>query len=244
MITGSHQERTGAFHTPPHVADLLHIVIARALGKNWMNEYTIWDPCAGRGALTAALNIPPEKLFLSTLEEADLPQLHEQAATVFQFDFLNDSIVDIPQELRNILKNKEPLLYLVNPPYVECGRGINQGEYNKRGATQSAIRDQMHAAGIGSAAREMSHQFYYRMHQLAPHAHRACIDKAKHLVSPTGKKVREVMWPYELIQGAAISGKHFADISPMIFLTLTCWKPSAAFNMDVPLDICEWQDVD
>lgn len=87
----------GAYYTPLAVVDKAYDTLAETLGKNWQKEYIVWDMCCGVGNLEVK-HSNPRNIYMSTLDEADVDVMKATktcvAATRFQYDYLNDDIVD------------------------------------------------------------------------------------------------------------------------------------------------------
>ena len=91
------RERKGAFFTPQKWVALSQQYITEVLGKDWQDEYYVWDCAAGTGNLLAGLT-NKYNIWASTLDQADVNVMHERIDNgalllkdhVFQFDFLND----------------------------------------------------------------------------------------------------------------------------------------------------------
>jgi hypothetical protein len=144
------RERKGAFFTPRIWVELSQKYLTDYLGENWQDDYYIWDCAAGTGNLLAGLT-NKYNIYASTLDQADINVIHERIEhganllknNVFQFDFLNDDFIKLPQDLQDIINNKEKckkLLIYINPPYAETSgslktsakKGVNQNEIHKK----------------------------------------------------------------------------------------------------------------
>ncbi|TQR60951.1 endonuclease domain-containing protein [Campylobacter troglodytis] len=119
-------ERKGAFFTPPIWVTKAQEYLAATLGKDWQDEYYIWDCAAGTGNLLKGLT-HSNKLYASTLDLSDVlimkdlceldrkdtskkpkEKLNLLENHIFEFDFLNDEFFDIYDENGALLK-KSPL---------------------------------------------------------------------------------------------------------------------------------------
>jgi len=115
-------ERTanGIFYTPAHIVNELHAYLDMTLGKTWKKRYSVWDSACGKASLTKNINV--KNLYLSTLEKTDIDFINKigynDNSNKFQFDFLNDSVENVPKNLLNALKNDKPFLFIINPPYA------------------------------------------------------------------------------------------------------------------------------
>lgn len=147
------RERKGAFFTPQKWVELSQEYLAKELGENWQEEYTIWDCCAGTGNMEAGLT-NKYKVWASTLDQQDVDVMKERIGNganlleshVFQFDFLNDSFDKLPEGLQQIVNDEEKrkkLVIYINPPYAEVSSKIvsASGEKGKRGVNESDVYD-------------------------------------------------------------------------------------------------------
>jgi len=203
------RESHGAFFTPPACAELAQLYIAEALGENWQEEYYVWDCAAGTGNLLAGL-INTRNLWASTLEKGDVNIMKERIQGrlnlfenhVFQFDFVNDPLLDqigddgklrkskVPDELQAIISNPEErkkLVIFINPPYGE-------GD-NRRGEGRSGIADNTYiyrefGKDLGYTKRELYIQFLYRIYKQIYGAIIADFSTLKNLQAPKFSKFR------------------------------------------------------
>lgn len=97
------RERKGAFFTPQIWVQKAQDYLAKALGEDYQSEYVIWDCAAGTGNLLVDLSVDKYRIYASTLDKADVDIMRDKYAHqsllknhIFQFDFLNDSLFDIP----------------------------------------------------------------------------------------------------------------------------------------------------
>ena len=116
------RERKGSFFTPARWVELSQQYIAAELGENWQEEYYVWDCCAGTGNLLAGLT-NKYNIFASTLDKADVQAMLQRIdamnaaardkqkgganlleSHVFQFDFLNDPLLDETDKDGNVTK--------------------------------------------------------------------------------------------------------------------------------------------
>jgi len=124
------RERKGSFFTPPQWVELSQRYLADVFGKDWQDEYYIWDCCAGTGNLLAGLT-NKYNIWASTLDQQDVDVMHDRINNganllhdhVFRFDFLNDSFDKLPEGLQKIINNpklRKRLIIYINPPYAEA----------------------------------------------------------------------------------------------------------------------------
>ena len=172
------REIRGEYFTPSIWVEKSQEYLADVLGENWQDEYYIWDCCAGTGNLLANLT-NKYNIWASTYKDDDVHIMHERIASmgegsnlldshVFQFDFLNGDFEDLPQGLKDIIKDEEKrkkLVIYINPPYKEAsnattvtGRGENQTDVAKCNRTY-----EKYLPKLGKAARELYVQFFMRI---------------------------------------------------------------------------------
>lgn len=144
------------------------------MGEDWQDEYYVWDCCAGTGNLLAGLT-NKYNIYASTIDKADVQAMLQRIDTmnaaardkdngganllenhVFQFDFLNDPLLDeldksgnvtrkskVPKSLQDIISDPEKrkkLVIYINPPYAEAS--------NARTVTGSTHRSHKHSVRV------------------------------------------------------------------------------------------------
>ena len=164
------RERKGSFFTPKKWVELSQKYIADFLGKDWQDEYYVWDCAAGTGNLLAGLT-NKYNIWASTLDKADVDVMKDRIRNganlledhVFQFDFLNDNFDKLPKRLLDIINDEEErkkLIIYINPPYAEVSSKDIQG---KVGVNQTNIH-KIYTAKLGTAGRELYAQFLVRIY--------------------------------------------------------------------------------
>ncbi|GMO62342.1 MAG: hypothetical protein Ta2D_08720 [Rickettsiales bacterium] len=197
------------------------------------NEYILWDMCAGVGNLQESLDfIPRQSIYLSTLDYIDVDTLQKKKDengnyvfykdNCFQYDYLNDDIVDnkiiykeikndkgeitkirkLPLELENAIKNKKVLVF-INPPYVE---GSEKNSDIKAGVGHTKI--EKIANDYGKAVRELTIQFLIRIQKELPNCIIAMFSKLKHINGRNFVTFRE-LWQPKYLDGFIMSSKNF-----------------------------------
>lgn len=203
------RESHGAFFTPPACAELAQLYIAEALGENWQEEYYVWDCAAGTGNLLAGL-INTRNLWASTLEKDDVNIMKERIQGrlnlfenhVFQFDFVNDPLLDqtgddgklrkskVPDDLQAIISNPEErkkLVIFINPPY---GEGDNRRGEGRSGIADNTYIYRVFGKDLGYTKRELYIQFLYRIYKQIQGAIIADFSKLKNLQAPKFSQFR------------------------------------------------------
>jgi hypothetical protein len=234
--------RRGVFPTPLPFAKKAYEYIEKTLGKHWWQsgDYRLWDMAAGTGHLE--LFLPKDVLpycYLSTLEQKDVQHLEKTfpSATVFQYDYLNDDVERksggltpsdecqptrlqsggvCPPHLRNDLANpKIKWIILVNPPYATAPEAGWKGT-SKEGVSDTKIRKQMHADGLGEVSRELYVQFLYRiMHEFKERETLlGLFSPLKYLISANYQKFRDNVFRDVTFQsGFVFSSENFGGTS-------------------------------
>ena len=198
------RERKGAFFTPQKWVELSQEYLAKELGENWQDEYTIWDCCAGTGNMEAGLT-NKYKVWASTLDQQDVDVMKERIGNganlleshVFQFDFLNDSFDKLPEGLRQIVSDPEQrkkLVIYINPPYKEHAdaKQVAHSGKNMSGVAKETLVYSKSQSVIGTAARELFAQFLYRIATELPGCVIGQFSKLKSLQAPNFAKFRKV----------------------------------------------------
>ena len=151
----------GEYYTPEVWCKEGRRYLKEMVGNQW-GRAVIWDASCGTGNLMRTEDYPQDKLYLSTLRAEDV-EIVKQAypqATVFQKDFLagidynegNEFFSkDLPEGLKRALKQKEPIIFFMNPPYY-------QGRF-----TATDVGEYMVAGRYSASARDLAYQFFYRV---------------------------------------------------------------------------------
>jgi hypothetical protein len=194
------RERKGSFFTPRIWVELSQKYIADVLGKDWQDEYYVWDCAAGTGNLLAGLT-NKYHIWASTLDKADVDVMHDRIDNganllkdhVFQFDFLNDDLSTLPEGLRDIIndenKRKKLVLYINTPnAYDNNKSNIIKTSY-KGSVAKNKIHDK-YAHLLKKANHELFAQFLARIYCEVPGAVIANFSKLKNLQSPNFRDFR------------------------------------------------------
>ena len=188
----------GAYYTPLHIVDKAYDLLAQTLGKNWQQNYIVWDMCCGVGNLEVK-HSNHRNIYMSTLDKADVDVMTAShtcvAATKFQYDYLNDNVTDsgeidysltnkIPESLRQAIadagakkKGVKKILVLINPPYGEANSGDTRAGTGKNKTDIASTRIGASMEGLGYAARELFVQFLSRIRRELPGATVAMFSK-------------------------------------------------------------------
>lgn len=179
----------GAYFTPLQWVEKAQEYLAMELGEDWQDKYYVWDCAAGTGNLLAGL-VNKNNLWASTLEQADVATMNQRIDDgfnlyknhVFQFDFLNDFLLDytdtegvfrqskVPQPLQNIFRDEEErkkLVIFINPPFKEAATKTTvtgTGENTIGVAVNSKIY-KSYSDKWGISCRELFAQFMVRIYE-------------------------------------------------------------------------------
>lgn len=161
IVASDKSRNEGEFYTPEPWCIEGRKYLQDLLGDQW-GKVAVWDCSCGTGNLMRTAGYPSDKLFLSTLLEEDVQIVKQQfpEATVWQGNFVMDIDYDqnnmnfsnkLPENLRKILENDEPICFYINPPYrVGVGTETDVGSY-------------MYSKGMGKCGSDILYQFIYRI---------------------------------------------------------------------------------
>ena len=240
----------GAFYTPLHVVDKAYDLLAQTLGKNWQQNYIVWDMCCGVGNLEVK-HSNHRNVFMSTLDKADIDVMRAvrtcAAATKFQYDYLNDDITDfgeidytitnkLPAELRQAIadakakiKGAKKILVLINPPYGEASNAENtvpgRSSKTKSGIAKTQIGALMQNSNYGYASRELFVQFVARVRVEIPTATLAMFSKLKYVNAPNFEDFREA-WKAKYLDGFVVHSKAFDGLNGNFPIGFLVWDIS------------------
>jgi hypothetical protein len=199
------RERKGSFFTPQTWVGLSQKYLTDVLGKDWQEEYYIWDCASGTGNLLIGL-VNKYNIWASTLDKQDVDVMYDRIEYmnknspngdgsnllkehVFQFDFLNDEFTKLPKGLQEIINNPEKrkkLVIYINPPYAEHGNKTTisaHGEHKTSVATTSKVYNDFNKM-VGTSTRELFVQFFLRVYKDIPGAKLASFSTLKFINSP------------------------------------------------------------
>lgn len=174
-ISDETRRRKGEFFTPTIWVDEAHKMISEVFGENWKEEYVVWDPCSAKMNCTRDYRF--KELYCSTIEESDLKTAEQMKynpeAIKFQYDFLNDGIVDgridiegdekLPQGLKDALLEGKKMIVLMNPPY---GAATEIGFDSKKDISNTKISEVMKSSKWGAPSQQLYAQFLFRLYLL------------------------------------------------------------------------------
>jgi len=250
---------TGEFFTPVPFARKAHQYLERVIGPKWWTRgYRLWDMAAGTGNLEWFLPADAyPSIYLSTLHHEDVQHCKRvfPGATVFQYDYLNDDIEDVfddmslfdrgskkPENLRRDLYDPNiKWIIFINPPFATSQKAGYSGE-SKKSVSDTKIRPLMHAHDLGEVSRELFAQFLFRIRKefADKEAHLGLFSTLKYVNANNDQKFRDKIFQFGFEEGfvfssANFSGTQAANPFPVGFLVwdLTTRKKLEAQKIDV-----------
>lgn len=228
-------KRKGVFYTPSLMVDYAYEQIEKVFGEDWKERYIVWDCSCGQGALTADYSF--KRLYQSTLDQVDIDYLIENKinpeSTKFQFDFLNDGLDKLPADLVTSLRNKEPIIFLNNPPYQRSGNDMTRmtGIGNDTGGVSlTKTREQMHKLGMGRSSTDLQNQFLFKMKSCLknnPDGHMVWIGSGALIQLEHSEKIRSYVLSKMSVEHLAMfSGEFFESVSKDMQVLLYIVKAS------------------
>lgn len=165
---------SGEYWTPTIWANEAIELIDKNYGENWKTDYVVWDAAAGTKNLTRDEKFT--KLYSSTLFEEELhtSTMYNTNNEWFQFDFLNDDIdmnpdsdprnLKINSKLFQALKNNEPIIFYMNPPYGTPNNARKDG-LTKEYISNTEVAKLMKSSNLklSGASRQLYAQFLFRI---------------------------------------------------------------------------------
>lgn len=214
------RSRKGEFYTPLTVASKCHEYMDAAYGDGWRSRMYVWDPCAGTGNLEQLLDMPADRLFLSTLEPKDVDIMRESGmfdgAALWAMDFLNTPRERwpevLPKELlRVIAEEPQNLIVLMNPPYSDKANGqydLAKDKTTKKGHALTHVKTLMVADNLAKASTDLLCQFLWITTKWLPKSQLTMVAQPKFIQGQSTKAMRPKL-NRRLASGFVISSKHF-----------------------------------
>jgi hypothetical protein len=219
------RRKKGEFFTPSLWADKANEFIGKVFGDDWKDNYKVWDPAWGTGNLTRDLKF--KNLFVSTLNYSDIETANQmgynKGAIKFQFDFLNHPFNYLPQELKDSMENKEPMIVYYNPPYATSSE-MKQGK-SKKGVGVTEINKEMNSEKLDRSASQLYAQFFYRASKM-DNTHICMFSKPTFMTGQVYSEFRKkVLSNFEFKGGFVMDAKDFEGVKSWP-LTFSIWKKS------------------
>lgn len=189
LIEENKRRTKGEFYTPQIWVNESIKLLDEQLGKDWKEEYIVWDNSCGTKQLTRGSVF--KELYSSTLVDGDLQisERYNPEGLAFQYDFLNDD-VELFEGLRlkkeqgyvlkeedfkySVLYNKAPnlirgllsgkkLLYFINPPYASAKNGSKKKGDSKKDLGTSNIKTLMIKEKVNGQVTNLYVEFLFRI---------------------------------------------------------------------------------
>lgn len=234
LIEDTNRRNKGEFYTPKLFVDYAHKMIEEHLGADWKEKYVVWDNSCGTKNLTKDYNF--KELYCSTLENAELEMSKKYNAnsTSFVFDFLNDSLENLPKGLIEAFEQNKPIVFFLNPPYA-IASGI--GEKTKgKGMCDTMINKIMVSNKMGNSNKNLYVQFLYRIFLIKEQYNLTNIHIA--LFSPTlylsggGMNIFRNVWlnNFNFNNACMFKASHFADCADSWGISFSLWNNGISEN--------------
>jgi hypothetical protein len=253
LVPQNIREMKGSFFTPKIWADKSKKYITAVLGKNWQDEYYVWDCAAGTGNLLDGLT-NEYNLWASDVDEGNVETIQSLAdidenlnllhTHIFKFDFLNDSFDLLPDELKKIINDPEKrkkLIIYINPPYAEAGsqKMIMGTGMAKTGVAVNSKTADRYKLSIGAATNELSAQFMARIYYEIPACKLAIFSKLKFVCAENFIKFRK-LFNANFKAGFAVHADTFDNVNGKFPIAFTIWDLNGErFPKFIELDIPE-----
>ncbi|MDR2439111.1 MAG: hypothetical protein LBE12_07060 [Planctomycetaceae bacterium] len=237
LVPQNIREVKGAFFTPKIWADKSKEYLKQVFGENWQDEYYIWDCAAGTGNLLAGLT-NKYNVWASTIDQSDIDTMYALIDKglnllekhVFQFDFLNDDFDKLPNELQNIIGNKQKrkkLIIYINPPYAEAAdiRVVTGSKKeNKINVAKNKTHERFEKI-LGKSNRELFVQFLSRIYKDINGCIIAEFSKLKSLQSPNYKNFR-LFFEAALLKSFVVPAYTFDNVNGKFPIGFKIWNTS------------------
>jgi hypothetical protein len=244
LIEDETRRRKGEFFTPTIWVDEAHKMITQTFGENWKDEYVVWD-CAS-GTLNLTRDYSFKELYCSTIEASDLQTADQMGynpeAVKFQYDFLNDGIVDgkidiegdtkLPEGLKRALLEGKKMIVFMNPPYGRSGNNKRDG-LQKVGISNNFIGEIMKSEDWGGSSSQLYTQFLFRLSKMNINNINICIfAKSLYKTGSSFNNFRINFYKkFEYVDGMLFSAAHFDGVSDTWGIDFSIWR-SGVENRD------------
>ena len=236
LIEDTNRRNKGEFYTPKLFVDYAHKMVEEHLGADWKEKYVVWDNSCGTKNLTKDYNF--KELYCSTLENAELEMSKKYNAnsTSFVFDFLNDSLDNLPKGLLEALEQNKPIVFFINPPYATAASKMGADGSCKDKVAKTMINEQMLNDKIGASAQNLYAQFLYRILMIKgkynlTNLHIALFSPTLYLSGGSWKGFRNA-WlnGFTFTDGCTFKASHFADCADNWGIAFSLWANGVSVN--------------
>lgn len=233
LIEDTNRRNKGEFYTPKLFVDYAHKMIEEHLGADWKEKYVVWDNSCGTKNLTKDYNF--KELYCSTLENAELEMSKKYNAnsTSFVFDFLNDSLDNLPKGLLEAFEQNKPIVFFLNPPYATA---TNRNETSKDEVAKTLMNKTMLENKIGACSQNLYAQFLYRILLIKQqynltNCHVALFSPTLYLSGGSWKQFRNA-WlnNFNYSNGCLFKASHFADCADNWGISFSFWNNGASIE--------------
>ena len=245
LIEDTNRRNKGEFYTPKLFVDYAHKMIEQYLGADWKERFVVWDNCCGTKNLTKDYNFA--ELYCSTLEKAELEMSAKYNANAysFQFDFLNDSLDNLPKGLLNAFEQNKPIVFFLNPPYANNTGENNMGTSEK--VCYTPIREIMNENKMDACTANLYVQFLFRIMLIKQkynltNIHIALFSPINWLSGKSFVNFRNVfLQNFSYNKGIMFKASHFADCADNWAISFALFDNGVTSNIDtfkyLPIDI-------
>ncbi len=206
-------DTAGEFPTPKIWANEAHKYIEFSFGKNWKEDYIVWDCACGGLNLTKDYNF--KELYCSTLnnEDYEKSELINSSGYKFKYDFLNDSLENLPHNLKKAIDNKTPIVIFINPPYATAGT-MGATNDHKESVGKNSVNKLMIESGMGRASMNLYAQFLFRILEIVPWAKICIFCPPLFLSGSSFKNFRKKMFKtHSFKNGFLFKASHFTNVT-------------------------------
>ena len=237
IIDDTNRRRSGDFFTPAIWVDEAHKMISEQFGEDWKEKYVVWDCAWGTGNLTRDYKF--NELYCSTLSQGEIDVANNNRvnpeATKFQYDFLNDGIIDgkidvlndpkLPQGLKDAILNGKEIIFLINPPYGESKGESKEGKIEKD-STNTLLSNIMTKDNLGYSTRQLYTQFLYKIKNISykNNTHICIFSNGLYKTSVNFNSFRNYFLNnYNFKNGMIFNASHFSDVSSGWGIDFSIW---------------------
>ena len=229
LIEDTERRNSGDFWTPILFVDYAHKMISEQFGEDWKEKYVVFDCACGTKNLTRDYKF--SNLYCSTLfdSELEMSKQYNKEATTFQFDFLNDPEDKLPESLIEHFKNNDPIMFFINPPYGQPGKGGVEA-----GQTTTKVCAEMKKDKLDGS--EFIRQFLYRICKIKENYNLTnvqvcCFTKPSWLMKPRSESFRKLWFKhFKFETGIMFCASEFADCSSAWGITFNLWTSGVQEN--------------
>jgi len=257
FIQDETRRKQGEFFTPTIWVNEGHKMISQTFGDDWKEEYVVWDCAAGTGNLTRDYKF--KELYCSTLVGSDIETMEQAGynpeAVKFQYDFLNDGIIDgkidvagdmkLPLGLKNAISEGKKIIFFINPPYAAAGEKNFKGN-KKCNISKTNVSDLMKKDKWGKCSENLYAQFIYYIYKINKFNKNIKIvlfSPISFMISPSYKELRKSFYKdFSLKYGFLMNSSEFTNVKTW-GLTFSIWDYFEN-NKDIILDIKEINNYD